>query len=449
MSLLSDFFYADGFYGADELNRPPGGPADLVAYQNDNINNVVLYWTLDPCTEYINDFVWTVEVDKVKTFDSPDKATYVTSDPGVEFIQGKVHKGIVVPAFERLQGEENPMYWRVKGENGGSETVFVSSVFMTPMAIDGVTRDAMLDRMPDPIYKKTSDSNNYKMHWSYGQALDDHFVRDIFANNDISSAKVRDITVQSKFGDYVAIKRPQAMKAIDFREIVRVFMAEARESSRIRAIINVAKSALGVAPNIENIRDTVDTYVMETDAEEDGFYLPDEGAYQTITFSPAVYPWPYPLPPVPQRPQLVYGNIYNATVSAVTIQVPFRIDSDTTMQDIADQISTHPLVEFAKVIKVAAENDDDRVIVIKAADPLNPPVITGSQVLYGESQAVAAVANAGSVPASTIWNNTHLSGGVIVEVSNPAGAIVSRDFLQGILRKLSLANSPLFVTGID
>jgi len=529
MSLYADFRYAEKFYGSDILGDPPGGPANLNAYQN-NIDTVVLYWSLDPCSTAFHDFVWTVDVDTVDTFDSADKITYVTSDSkitlsgalvtgntisvdvdgftvssvfvtdsnttlaalavaiaarpnvasatvvnagsgtdddrivliradeietpvvltsmavtggasqttgtiglAVDYIVGQVHKGIAVPIYPRLQGQTRPMYWRVKGRHGWADTVYVSSVFTIPQAIDEVSRDAMLALMPDPIYKKTSDSNNYGMHWTYGQSLDEQYVGDVFANNDIAVASVRDITLQSKFGDYVRIMRPQNMKAIDFREILKFFFAEARESPTTSSVINVVNAALCVEPTILEIRDTVDLEVADDTLgqEVNAFYVTDDNFYQTITFSAA----------------LITGNSHSVDVDAVTVTTPFNTDNDTTLQDIATNLATQPGIAFAAVVDEPGLGTS-RVIVFRAANPLVPPVLENSLVTGGVSQASTVLAAAGSILPATVWDNVHLSGGIILEVTNPLGAIVNRQFLQEILRKLVLANFPLYVTGI-
>lgn len=414
--------YATTYYGSDEFGNPSGGPANLNAYQN-NIETVVLYWTLEPASPSFNLFNWTVQTDMDPTFGSPQLITYdgtnseialggplgprnvvsVTVDgfpvsstfdtdtpttlgllataiaarpnvasaivmesaivvssintlspvsltaPSITFggaqaaisvipalteVSGRVNKGAAVPIYPRAQGKTQTMYWRVMGTLFNSPTIWANSTFTIPQATDGVDRDAMIARMPDPVYKKDPGSNNYGMLWSYGQSLDELYIEYFFANNDISIALCRDATIQKKFGNMVGITQPGLMKSIDYREILRQFYVEARNSPALRSVINVTEAALGVAPTIVNIRDVADSYVADGVSGEvvDGIYLDD--------------------------------NLYPAIAPA------------------------------------------------------------------------------------TVWNNVHLAGGVIVEVTDPLGAIVSRDFLQLILRKLVLANCPLYVIGI-
>jgi hypothetical protein len=354
--------------------------------------------------------------------------------PGVDFIQGRVHKGVAVPIYERLQGQTRTMYWRVVGRHSAVDTPLSESTFTIPQAIDGVTRDAMLDLMPDPIYKKSPDSNNYKTHWVFGQSLDDHHIVDIFAENDISLDFVRDISLQGKFSDTVKIIRPQTMKAIDFREIIKQFWIEARSSPATRAARNVTRASLAIEPSIVPIRNTTDLNMADDTLGEEveGFYVTDEDFYQLITFDAA----------------LVTGNTYTIDVDGVPVATPFNTDSDTTMQDIADNLVLEPGIGFSAVVKVAG-SDNDRVVVVRAANPLTPPVLTNSLVTGGASQANAIPSSAGQVLPGTMWDNIHLAGGVIIEVSNPLGAFVTRRFLEGMLRKLNLANFPLYVSGIS
>jgi hypothetical protein len=356
-----------------------------------------------------------------------------TITSSIEFIAGQIYKGAAIPIYTRLQGDVLPMYWRVKGTRGGVDTAVMSSIFDTPRAIDGVTRDAMLDLMPDPIYRKDSSSNNYKTHHVYGYSLDDQYVGDIFADNDIGVASVRDATIQDKFGNLVRIERPQAMKAIDFREIVASFLDEARESPSTESVRDMVIACLGIEPIITPIRNISDIQVADTTlgAEVDEFYIPDDNFYQTITFSAV----------------LVTGNVYSITVDGTPIVTPFNTNSNTTMADIATNLAAAPSIGFVGVVDVAG-SDNNRVVVIRAANPLVHPVLLNSVVTGGATQATAAPAAAGAILPPTVWDNVHLSGGVIVEVTNPLGAIVSRAFLEDILRKLIMAHFPLYVIGI-
>lgn len=532
MSYFADIQYAENFYGSDEFGTAPGGPVNLSSYQN-NIDTVVLYWTLAPFPPPVSlsSFVWTVDTDLVDTFSSPDLRTYVTSDQNitlagalvtgnaisvtvdgfavsapfstdsnttlgalaaaialrpnvdfatvvdagdgsdddrtilvrsldienpvvltaltvtggasqttvtasaaVDFIQARVHRGVAVPIYARLQGEQRPMYWRVKGRRAAVDTILADAVFNIPQAIDEVVRDAQLDLMPDPIYKKDAGSNNHGIHWVYGLSLDDHHVANVFAENDIALETVRDVSIQNKFGDMVRITRPQLMKAIDFREIVQQFFIEARRSPTVRSVRNVVRAAMAIEPVIEPIRNGLDLQVADTTLaqEVDEFYVPDDDFYQTITFDAA----------------LVVGNTYTITVDGNPVATPFNTDSDTTMQDSADNIALEPGVGFAAVVKVTGGSSNDRVIVIRAANPLVPPILNSSLVTGGATQANTTVVNAGAVLPATTWDNIHLAGGIIVNVTNPLSAIVTKEFLQTILRKLVLANHPLYVAGI-
>ena len=348
-------------------------------------------------------------------------------------IQGRINSGMVIGLpYQRMQGIETPMYWQVKGTRGGADTVYVSSVFSIPQTVDGSTRDKMLDFQPDPIYRKDSGSNNYKILQAYGSTVDNAYVNIKMIDNDIYTASVRDASLQPLFADYIGISLPTGMKAIDYREIVRAFFVAARLSPTDESVIGTVDAALGIKPTISLIRDGIDLEVADATVGQlvDSFYVTDNNFYQTITFSAA----------------LVTGNTYSITVNGNLVSIPFGTDSDTTMASIATSLATQPGIGFAAVVQDAP--GADRIVVLRASNPLAPPVLTSSIVTGGASQATTTVVSSGPVLPATTWNNVHLASGIIVNVMNPLSAIVSKLFLQSILRKLVLANTPLYVTGI-
>lgn len=336
MSIYGIPIYADGtFFGSDENNNPAGGPYSLNAYQN-SLDTVILYWTLFPMVSTFQDFSWTVETDLVSTFDSANLRTYTTDDNPSIVITGGIHSGMAVQAYPRTQVTNLTMYWRVKGTYGGVDTVWVSSAYNEFSAVDGSTRDNMLNLMPNPIYKKDSTSNFYNLHWSMGQSIDDLWVQDSFVNSNNYIAFVQDIALQNNFAYTVGITRPLNMKAIDFREIIRTFFAESRNSPTTRSIYNMVVACLGFPPVFELIRDNYNLYVS------------DEDIYHPVD--------------------------------------PFYVTDD------------------------------------------NPSSFVDS------------------VP---VWDNLNLATGVIVHVQNPCGALITRAYLQGILRKMVFTHTPLYVVGIS
>ena len=574
MGLYGTVKFADTFYGSAGFNSAPGGLANLNAYQN-NIDTVVLYWTLSPCPATIGSFAWTVQTDTVDTFDSSNLRTYISTDqkivlsgplvagntvsvqvdtlvvsvgyatssnatlaalaaaiatrPSVasavvvggglspddsrtikissttldvppvladvlivggasqangsislfnDYIAGKIHKGMAVPTYPRLQGASGPMYWQAKGIRAGSEVPYIASVFNELQAVNGVDRDSMLGLIADIIYKKTSDSNIYKIHDSFGSALDDEWVDASLINNDYYLSSVRDVSIQDTFGTMVNIVRPLLMKAIDFREILRTFFVEARQSPLYRSVRNMVRACLAMEPTITNIRDMLDLYVADSTVgqEVDPFYVPDDTDYLTITFGGP----------------LITDNIYSVDVGPTPISVGFSTDSNITMLNIATNLAYTAGIVSAGAIYVGGGTDDERVILVtrepydtteligadtyiyygtsevmvvnddvygEVVDPFFVPIeetvhhlapeFADSVVTGGASQVSALIDDIGAVEASTVWNNQHLANGVIIDVTNPVGSVVSKAFLQGIVRKLNEAQAPVFIRGIN
>lgn len=423
-------FYADSFYGSDELDLPPGGPYRLSGYQN-VIDSLILYWKLYPCTDVLGQYAWMVELDLDPGFASANYRKYMSTDqavrfssslvdgntysvdinsvtvsvpfrkthaitlsdialavaarPGVlssfvqdgmvvvqsphfepvfpgmvvagslvavansavtggasqaattisdawEFVSGALHKGMVVPSPKRKQGSTQTMYWRVTGERGNVLTATRNGICTIASAVNEVVRDAVLGSFSDVIYRKDSGSNIFKLHDAFGSVIDTHHVANVLANNDISTSLVRDLTLEDSFGSMVDIRKPQLMNVLDFREIIKNFFVEARNSSATLAIRNMVRAALCYNPSVTRVIDELDWFVE---------------------------------------------------------------------------------------------------------DASTPPVVPA----YVED-----VANAVSAP--TCWSMQEIGNGIIVRVVNNMGAAVSREFLESILRKLAPAHTSLFLSGI-
>ena len=52
------------------------------------------------------------------------------------------------------------------------------------------------------------------------------------------------------------------------------------------------------------------------------------------------------------------------------------------------------------------------------------------------------------VEPATIWDDQNLAFGVIVNINNPLGLTLDAEFVNEIIRKLSPAHAPIYVTGI-
>lgn len=254
------------WYGADENNQSAAIPVDLVAYQNVD-GTVVCYWAYDPIGSNYNSIVWTVQTDTVATFDSGDLATYTSTGNPSAYINGGVHKGMVVTAYARQQGEYSTMYWRVKGSISGVDTAWSTGTFLLPPAIDIVSKQSMLDTLPDIIYRKDmtgGDSNLFKLYGAVGKRLDALNLEAIFTGRDGYARYVRDQALDKNFGALLELKQPTNMEAIDYREILRVLMREAGRSPSIGAIRRMAKAIFGADPDFSLIRDTLDMYVDDS-----------------------------------------------------------------------------------------------------------------------------------------------------------------------------------------
>lgn len=267
------------FYGADENNFSRAIPINLTAYQNVD-GTAVLYWSFDPVAGVLYDnIVWTVQTDLVNTFDSPDLATY-TTNANPDYIDGHVNKGLIVPLYQRAQGEERTMYWRVKGDLLDVGTPYVVSTFTIASAIDQVAKQAMLDMLPDIIYKKDlthGETNLSRLYHSLGSELDILHMDGVLVDNDGFTASVRDASLSKNFGSLLQVGQPATMDTIDFREIVRTLMREAGLSPSIGSIRRMARAIFGTDPDFTLIRNNIEMYVNDPASVPpvDPFYVDD------------------------------------------------------------------------------------------------------------------------------------------------------------------------------
>lgn len=252
------------FYGTQPDGEPSGAPVNLTAYQNVD-GSVVLYWGYKPCAPSFSDFTWTVQTDLVPTFNSPDLLTY-TSVANPNFIQGYTHAGMSVSTYPREQGQTTLMYWQVNGTIGSATSQYVQSTFIIPEAINIEVAQAMLGTLPDVIYKKDFTqgySNLYKIYLAMGEEFDALNMDLTLVGNDAYTVSVRDQSLQANFGDLMQVQRPNGMKTIDYREILRVLMANAHLSPSVASIKALIASIFCSQPTITLIRNDINMFVND------------------------------------------------------------------------------------------------------------------------------------------------------------------------------------------
>lgn len=252
------------FYSTQISGYQDGSPVNLTAYQNVD-GSVVLYWGYDPCAPRFSSFVWSIQTDTDPSFASPNLLSY-TSAANPNFIQGYTHAGISVPTYPRAQGQTTTMYWRVSGTISSATSKYAQSTFVIPGAINISVAQAMLGTLPDVIYKKDfsqGTSNLYKIYLSIGKELDTLNMDLTLVGNDAYAVSVRDQSLQSNFGDLMKVQRPNGMKSIDYREILRTIMANANMSPSVASIKALIASMFCAEPTITLIRNDISMFVND------------------------------------------------------------------------------------------------------------------------------------------------------------------------------------------
>lgn len=273
---ITGSFYNVGFYGTDETGYGWGGPINLNAYQN-NPDTVVLYWSFKPYSSIIHSMTWEIQTDLVDTFDSPDLLTYHTHAAGVaaeNFISGCVHKGLPVAIYPREQGAAKRMYWRVKGINGTDFSRWSQSAFDIPGAIDVAARTFTLSFLPDALYNKLPESNIYKLHDADAKEFEELNKEITLVNNDLYTISVRDKSLDNNFGELLDIIKPYDMKVIDYREIIKNFMANIRSAPSEKSVAALLHFVYGSYPEFVEI-EGIATMYLEDPGLVEAFYSED------------------------------------------------------------------------------------------------------------------------------------------------------------------------------
>jgi hypothetical protein len=349
-------------------------------------------------------------------------------------IAGCVNKGMVVPAVPRLQGEFDDMFWRVKGTRAGYSTNFVEDLFKIPEAIDQITKQNMVNLLPDVVYKKdlsAGDTNLAKIYLSIGKELDEVNLETIFSNNDLFTEFVRDSSLKNNFGALLKLEQPADMKTIDFREILRVLLAVSGDSPSLGSVRKLIKAMFGVNPSFSLIRDTLDIFVDDPGSVPpvDPFDVNDDVTTFVIDFDAA----------------LVTGNTYTIDVDGSPVATAFVTDSDTTMAAIAANIEAEAGVAEAAVVVQPGADDDRRIVIRPSGGSLT---LANSAVTGGASQAGTTVTDLGLVLPPTLWNNQNLSFGVIITINNPLACTWTKAFVESAVLKLTPVFAPIYILGL-
>jgi hypothetical protein len=256
--------------GVGMQNVPVGfGPTDLNAYQN-NMDNIILYWTMEPYSTDIETqgWVWEVQVSDTSDFANPIEYSSAVIDPE-KFISGVIYKGMVVPTPARDQGRSRPMYWRVRvrmGENQLSE--WSSATYSIPAAMNGPIRDAEMAFLPDPIYSKGPESNLYKLHNSFATELGLVNDQAYLMSSDAFISHATDAALGPNFGDLIGVPRPEAHGAVpaltnvDYRSILRAYMTNIRHAPAVDAVSKMVYAIYRGWPTYYSVSNEQDDFIV-------------------------------------------------------------------------------------------------------------------------------------------------------------------------------------------
>lgn len=435
MSLYSIPFYSKAFYGTDLNSGPPGGIFGLNGYQNVD-GTVILYWRYDPCTSALANFTWTVETDLVPTFDSSSLRTY-SSVANPNYLAGGVHKGIVVDAYKRQQGVGTPMYWRVQGHYANADTGWASSTFVIPSAIDDLVRQAMLDTLPDQIYKKDFAAGDFQLQSLVFEAP-------------LVSGNVFNLTVDGA-----------PMAPIAF-------------SGSSLATMNAIAAAIAALPNVGSAEVlSSGLEILVTAAEKDAPLLLSAASVTGGSAQPDV--------DVVQRNSTNVNRIftvYGKEMDRLRMNLTL-VQNDLFTQSVRDQSlddnfasllgiqqpAGMATIDFREIVRAMLREAGGTPTlgsirrVLSTMYCANPTftLVRDTLDMYVNDTTVGQLVDPFwvddplSVPPvlpATVWDDQNLAFGVIVTINNPLGLSIPADFVQAVVSKMAPVHAPVYLVGI-
>lgn len=441
MSLYGTSLYSTFYYGTDEFGSPGGGPAHLNSYQNVD-GSVVLYWGLEPCSASLNAFTWTVDTDLVPTFDSARFRTY-SSIGNPNFIDGWNHNGLVVPDYIRAQGEDTPMYWRVRGNLGGADTAYGISVYSIHKAIDQVVRQEMLDSLPDIIYKKDFASGEQQiLGIVFEEALITGNVYNLTVNGvaltTTAFAVNSDATLAVIAGKIALV--PGIAEAIvisggpgtsDDREI-RIKSAAKDQPILLSGSVVIAGASQTqneiVLRNSTNVNRVYNAAGQELDLASIEAIFTDTDIVARLV-----------------RDKSLRKNL-GAMLELLQPSTMKTIDFREVLRALMREASNTP--SYAAVSRVLAVLYCQAPTFILIRDTLGTYVDDPSSTPPVDPFWVDDPLSLPPVDPETVWDDHHLAFGVIIQINNPLGLTVPPEFVRAIVDKLVPVHAPIFITGI-
>ena len=233
------------------------------SFLNANVNSAVLAWELpDPPLIVTEDVRFEAQVDSVTTFDSSNLRTYYwnsdTDNNIIEFQNGKVMKGFVVPIPYRQDSAALTYYYRVR-PTGTYATLGWSPTqsFVIPQRKSDYYANNLfnVDLADKHAYGKEGDNSNiYQIMQMYADQFDSADLEVWQTGNDNFIAQCRDTNFTAIWGDLVNLVKGGGLTWVEYRELVKVLLDAFLHGGSNYAIKRFVKIISGQEPQIIEYR---------------------------------------------------------------------------------------------------------------------------------------------------------------------------------------------------
>jgi|SRR5579864_7462402 len=267
------FYNSGAFYTGAVTSPAQGIPIDLRFYRTSQDGIYVFWWGFDPAfiTPALALAGFDLELDTSPLFDSPNLATF-TQLTAITFQNGNVRKGFAVPVAARINATVQTWYARVRTHTVSFTSDWSSTLIWTiPQSVQQSTAEALMESLPDfHVYGKGDllkpvdqrKTNLWLVEDMYGNQFDQIYYADFLTQTNNYVDLCVDEDLFQNFGVLFNFPKPANMQFVDYRWILMNLYLASLVGSTNEAIILTIQAFTGVPPQITNVRDEDDFFLV-------------------------------------------------------------------------------------------------------------------------------------------------------------------------------------------
>lgn len=255
------------------INIASGIPQDLSFYRTTQDDIYTFHWGFLPAfispSLFLADF--DLQLDTTPLFNSINLVTFTKLDV-ITYQNGNVRKGYTVPVASRIDNIVQTWYARVRTHSGSFVSAYSDTLIWTiPQKVQQQYAENLMISLSDKhVYGKEDllkpvsqrNSNLYLVENMYGQQFDAVYYENFLTQSDNFIDLCRDEFLQQNFGVLFNFPKPNSLQFVDYRWILKNMILASLVGSTNEAIILSVQSQTGVPPEITNIRDLNDFFLI-------------------------------------------------------------------------------------------------------------------------------------------------------------------------------------------